>query len=130
MRFDPRPTAVRSYLRVSTPGQEREGTSLEGQETAHRRFCLAHGLPQPVLYIEVESGADTSIEKRDEQLRLQREAQAGELVLVTVLDRWSRDVPHAVSTVRALVCLAAFLVGWAKERLEAEMKAPPPPVAP
>lgn len=103
MPVHPLPSCVRSYLRVSTPGQEREGTSLEGQEQAHRRFCAAQGLPAPTFYIEVESASDAAIEKRDEQLRLQREARPGELVLVTVLDRWSRDVPHAVSTVRALL---------------------------
>src|SRR5689334_11911699 len=99
------PTTVRSYIRVSTPGQETSGTSLEGQEQAHRRYCAAQGLPAPTLYIEVESASDLAIEKRDEQLRLQREARPGDLVLVTVVDRWSRDVPHAVSTVRALVKL-------------------------
>ena len=94
---------VRSYVRVSGPDQERIGTSPEAQRAAHLAYCRAHDLPDPVFYVEVESAAESSIELRDEQLRLQREMRPGDLVLVTLLDRWSRDVPHAVSTVRAMI---------------------------
>lgn len=97
------PHRVRSYIRVSSDKQATRGTSLEGQRDAHLAYCVAHHLPEPVFYIEVESASDLAIEKRDEQLRIQREAERGEMILVTVLDRWSRDVPHAVSTVRTLI---------------------------
>ena len=106
------PTAVRvvrAYLRVSSDRQAKEGTSLDGQERAHRAYCARRGLPAPILYVEVESGSEGKIEVREEQLRLQREAEPGDLVLVTMLDRWSRDVPHAVLTVRALTRRG---VGW------------------
>lgn len=101
--------AVRAYLRVSSDRQAKEGTSLDGQERAHRAYCARRGLPEPILYVEVESASEGKIEAREEQLRLQREAAPGDLVLVTMLDRWSRDVPHAVLTVRALLSRG---VGW------------------
>jgi DNA invertase Pin-like site-specific DNA recombinase len=98
-----RPRRVLSYIRVSSDRQATRGTSLDGQREAHLAYCAAHGLPDPVFFVEVESASDLAIEKRDEQLRIQREAERGDLVLVTVLDRWSRDVPHAVGTVRTMI---------------------------
>lgn len=103
------PRRVLAYARVSGEEQGRTGTSLEGQREAITAWCAERGYPAPALYVEVESASDTRIEKRTEQLRLQRDATAGDLVLVTKLDRWSRDVPHAVSTVRAMVKRG---VGW------------------
>ena len=94
---------VRSYIRVSGADQDRIGTSPEAQRAAHLSYCRAHGLPDPVWYFEVESGSESAIELRDEQIRLQREAVPGDLVLVCAVDRWSRDIVHAVASVRALV---------------------------
>ena len=97
------PRAVRAYCRVSSAGQEREGTSLEGQQQAIVRWCLAQGLPAPTLYVEVESGSAEKIEARAEQLRLLAEAEEGDVVVVVAVDRWSRDIVHGVSSVRAVV---------------------------
>ncbi len=33
------------YVRVSTKGQEEDGTLLEAQEQACREYCRAHGWP-------------------------------------------------------------------------------------
>ncbi len=107
--MSPRPTRVFGYCRVSSPGQEREGTSLEAQRDAIARWCRARGYPTPTLVVEVESAADTKIEARTEQLRLQAIVAAGDLVLVTLVDRWSRDTPHAIMTARALVKRE---IGW------------------
>jgi DNA invertase Pin-like site-specific DNA recombinase len=100
---------VWGYIRVSSPGQDREGTSPEGQRDAITRWCAREGLPAPTLVYEVESATEGHHESRTEQLRLQREARPGDLVLVTLQDRWSRDVVHAVGTVRALV---KQNIGW------------------
>jgi site-specific DNA recombinase len=100
---------VWGYIRVSSPGQDREGTSPEGQRDAITRWCAREGLPTPTLVYEVESATEGHHESRTEQLRLQRDARPGDLVLVTLQDRWSRDVVHAVGTVRALVKRG---IGW------------------
>lgn len=103
------PRRVFGYCRVSSVGQEKSGTSLEGQRDKIAGYCAARGLPAPSLFIEVESATASKIEARAEQLRLQEEAREGDLVLVTMLDRWSRDVPHAILTSRALIARG---VGW------------------
>lgn len=100
---------VWGYCRVSGPRQEREGTSLEGQQRAIARYCTSKKLPTPSFIVEVESATEAKIESREEQLRVQREARPGDLILVIVLDRWSRDTVHAVATVRALVKRG---IGW------------------
>ena len=103
------PGRVWGYIRVSSPGQDREGTSPEGQRDAITRFCTREGLPSPTHVHEVESATEGHHESREEQLRIQREARPGDLILVTVQDRWSRDVVHAVGTVRKLVAAG---IGW------------------
>lgn len=109
MHLTKRYNRVLAYIRVSGEGQFRDGTSPEGQEESHRRFCAAHGLPEPIFFTEVESATEAKIEARVEQLRLQQLAQPGDLVIVTLVDRWSRDTPHGVKTVRDLVRRG---VGW------------------
>ncbi len=95
---------VIGYTRVSSQKQDRDGTSLEGQQASIARWIRAEGLPPPArVAIEVESGAAEKIEKRTEQRSIEREAQAGDTIVVAAVDRWSRDIVHSVSTVRALV---------------------------
>lgn len=97
------PRRVFGYCRVSSAGQEKSGTSLEGQRDEITRWCAAQGYPAPTLAVEVESGSAEKIERRVEQVRLTAEAQSGDVVVVVAVDRWSRDIVHAVSSVRALV---------------------------
>ena len=95
---------VFGYCRVSSRRQDTEGTSLEGQEQSIARWCRSQGLPAPArIAVEVESGSAEKTEQRVEQTALQREAKAGDTIVVAAVDRWSRDIVHAVSTVRALV---------------------------
>ncbi len=97
------PRRVFGYCRVSSAGQEKSGTSLEGQRDEITRWCAAQGYPAPTLAVEVESGSAEKQERRVEQVRLTAEAQSGDVVVVVAVDRWSRDIVHAVSSVRALV---------------------------
>lgn len=95
---------VFGYCRVSSQRQDRDGTSLEGQEAAILRWCRAEGLPAPArIAVEVESGSAEKTEQRAEQRAIEREAREGDAIVVAAVDRWSRDIVHLVSTVRALV---------------------------
>lgn len=94
---------VYAYVRVSGAEQGRSGTSLDAQEAELRAWCAARGLPEPRVAVEVESGSAERVERRVEQARVEREARPGDLVIVTRVDRWSRDIVHAVASVRALV---------------------------
>jgi len=97
------PRNVFGYARVSGAEQGRHGTSLEAQQEDIRRYCRAHKLPEPVFFVEIESAAGKKLERRVELERLTRATQPGDLVLATNVHRWSRDIPHAVASVRALV---------------------------
>ncbi len=97
------PRRVFAYVRVSGAEQGRTGTSLEGQRGELVAYCKAHKLPAPIVHVEVESASAEKLEARVQLRALLREAAPGDLVLVTKVDRWSRDIVHAVQSVRALV---------------------------
>lgn len=54
--FEPRHAII--YCRVSTPGQERDGTSLESQESACRAYADQHGFSVAQVVRETGSGAE------------------------------------------------------------------------
>ncbi len=97
------PSRVLAYARVSGQEQARTGTSLDGQREEIEAWCKARGYPRPTLYIEVESGSGEAVERRGEQLRLTADARAGDMVVVTRQDRWSRDVAHFLTSTTALM---------------------------
>jgi site-specific DNA recombinase len=99
----PGPRRVYAYVRVSGAEQGRTGTSLEGQRGELTAYCKAHRLPVPRFYVEVESAAVEKLEQRVQLRALLRATEAGDLVVVTKVDRWSRDIAHAVQSVRLLV---------------------------
>lgn len=94
---------VFGYARVSGAEQGKHGTSLGAQQDEIRRYCELHRLPKPTLFVEVESADGAKLERRVELARLLELAGRGDLVLVTRVDRWSRDIAHAVNSVRELV---------------------------
>lgn len=98
-----RPAAARAYLRVSSAEQGRAGTSLDGQRGELLAYAAARGWPAPTIYLEIESGSAERLERRVELHRLLAEAQPGEVVLVTRVDRWSRDLVYGIQSIRALV---------------------------
>lgn len=107
-RPEARPARVHAYIRVSGHEQALHGHSLDDQEARLVAYCASRGWPPPLVYTEQESGG-AGPEKRDDLRRLLNAVRPGDQVIVTMLDRWSRDIPFAVRSVRDLV---AMRVGW------------------
>jgi len=100
---------VFGYIRVSSWEQGAHGTSLDEQREAILRYCAERHLPEPRIFVEVQSAGDEKIERRVELARVIALLKAGDTILVTRADRWSRDLPYGVASVRALV---RRLVRW------------------
>jgi DNA invertase Pin-like site-specific DNA recombinase len=98
-----RPNRVFGYLRVSGSEQGRTGTSLDGQRDAVARWCSYLGYPEPAYFVEVASAGAEKLEQRVELRRLLEVAEAGDLIVVSKVDRWSRDIVWGVQSVRALI---------------------------
>src|SRR5688572_21684015 len=83
------------YVRVSSQQQEREGTSLETQEAACRRFCDERGfvLTEDV-YREVFSGQQ--LWERRALSRLRDAVRRGDIDVIVCysVDRLARDAVH------------------------------------
>lgn len=94
---------VLGYCRVSGAEQGRTGTSLQGQREEIERYCRAHELPAPDLFVEVESAGAEKLDRRRELQRLMNEAHAGDVVMVTKQDRWSRDTLFYLKSIDELL---------------------------
>ncbi|HSN97174.1 MAG TPA: recombinase family protein, partial [Candidatus Nanopelagicales bacterium] len=114
-----------AYRRVSTREQGLAGTSLDAQKTEIQRYCAAHGLPEPVDHVEVESGGEESEEKRSEVMRLLSSVRSGDAVIVSKIDRFSRDMVFIVKHVRAIrkrgACFISVAEAFDSRRPESEM---------
>lgn len=97
------PRRVFAYVRVSSEEQGRHGTSLDAQRDEVRAFCERERWPVPRIFEEVQSGGAEKLSERVELKRLLEEVQSGDAVLVAKVDRWGRDLPHVVASVRDLV---------------------------
>jgi DNA invertase Pin-like site-specific DNA recombinase len=88
-----------AYLRVSTDKQGRSGLGLEAQQTAIARFAEAEGMTSLTEFVEVETGKGADALAQRPQLRaaLERAKRAGVPVVVSKLDRLSRDVAFIAS---------------------------------
>jgi DNA invertase Pin-like site-specific DNA recombinase len=87
-----------AYYRVSTDGQGRSGLGLEAQRDAVTKFAANEGMEIADEYVEVETakGAD-ALEKRPQLSAALRKARhLGAYIVVSKLDRLSRDV-HFIS---------------------------------
>jgi DNA invertase Pin-like site-specific DNA recombinase len=93
---------VWGYCRVSSPRQERDGTSLEGQQQTIARWVAAEKLPPATFFIEGESGTIEKAERRAEQRAIMAGAKAGDVVVTFAVDRWSRDLVYTMQSVRDL----------------------------
>jgi site-specific DNA recombinase len=84
------------YCRVSTTDQEREGTSLETQEAACRRYAEEHGytVSEAHVYRETYSGAEFHDRPRLGELRAALRGRALDVVIAYAVDRLSRDQVH------------------------------------
>ncbi len=90
------PKCVAIYCRVSTRGQEDDGTSLETQEAHCRRYAAEHGLmvDEAHVYREVHTG--TELWERPQLTALRTAIRRREITTVVAhaIDRLSRDPVH------------------------------------
>jgi DNA invertase Pin-like site-specific DNA recombinase len=97
------PRAAVAYVRVSTAGQGRSGLGLDAQKEAIASFCAAEGYKLGKTFVEVVSGrggADTLDSRPQLAAALKAARQAEGPIIVSKLDRLSRDV-HFVSGLMA-----------------------------
>ena len=95
-------TAV-AYTRVSTAEQGRSGLGLEAQRSAIEAFAAREGIAIAAWFSEAQSGkrvSDTLAERPQLAAALEASKAAGAPVLVSKLDRLSRDV-HFISGLMA-----------------------------
>jgi len=83
------------YCRVSTEGQEQDGTSLQTQAEACRDYCQARRYEVGHELSEAWSGLSLERPKLDELRELVRSEKV-DIVVVYSLDRLSRDPVHGV----------------------------------
>lgn len=87
-----------AYYRVSTAAQGTSGLGLEGQQTDVRAFCEREMIDLVGEFTEVETGKGSdALERRPQLAAAMKEAKrVGAYVIVSKLDRLSRDV-HFIS---------------------------------
>ena len=92
------PATMIAYYRVSTDGQGKSGLGLAAQRDAVTRFAASEGLEIAGEFIEVETGKGAdALEKRPQLAAALRKAkQIKAPIVVSKLDRLSRDV-HFIS---------------------------------
>jgi site-specific DNA recombinase len=84
------------YCRVSTVGQEEDGTSLVTQEEYCRKYAADHGyaLDETHVYREVYSGTELWERRQLTELREAIRQKAIRAVIAYAIDRLSRDPAH------------------------------------
>jgi DNA invertase Pin-like site-specific DNA recombinase len=87
-----------AYYRVSTDGQGRSGLGLEAQRDAVIKFAANESMEIAGEFVEVETGKGAdALEKRPQlSAALRKAKQLGAHIVVSKLDRLSRDV-HFIS---------------------------------
>src|SRR4051812_7447081 len=85
---------VAIYVRVSTGGQERDGTSLDTQEERCRAHAADNGYSVVGLWSDTYSGAKYRERPGLSALREQIRARGVDVVLCYALDRLSRHQSH------------------------------------
>ncbi|HEY40306.1 MAG TPA: recombinase family protein [Dehalococcoidia bacterium] len=89
------------YCRVSTEGQEQDGTSLQTQLEACQKYCQIKGYEVGFKFSEAWSGL--SLERpRLAELREVVRSESIDCVVVYSLDRFSRDPVHGVILMQEL----------------------------
>lgn len=82
------------YDRVSTELQAREGLSLDAQKQALTDYALSHGYEIVGYYADEGITARKKMQNRRDLIRLLNDVKADkiDLILVTKLDRWFRNI--------------------------------------
>ena len=91
----PQPRAA-IYVRVSTVGQEEDGTSLATQEAACRRYAAEHGyrVDEAHVYREVHTGTELWERRVLQQIRDAVRRREVSAVIAYAIDRLARDPVH------------------------------------
>jgi site-specific DNA recombinase len=89
------------YCRVSTEGQEQDGTSLQTQLEACQKHCASKGYEVLAVFSEAFSGLSLERPKLAQLRELVRTDQIDALVVYS-LDRFSRDPVHGVILMQEL----------------------------
>jgi len=84
------------YARVSTTGQASKGNSLEDQ----KNLLIAAGVSEKNIYFDSFTGTKMDRPKFDV---LMAELKPGDEFVVTKMDRFARNAPEGIQTVRDLV---------------------------
>ena len=84
------------YARVSTPGQAKDGNSLEAQIQAIKE----KGVDEKNIYIDTFTGTKMA---RPEFERLRDKLREGDTLIVTKLDRFARSVSQASGLITELI---------------------------
>lgn len=93
----PAPTTAKRaavYVRVSTAGQEQDGTSLQTQEERCRQYAEAHGYHVAETFREVYTGTELWDRPQLTRLRDAVRRQQVDAVVAYAIDRLSRDPVH------------------------------------
>ena len=90
------------YDRVSTELQVKEGLSLEAQKAALTDYAVSHGYEIVDYYADEGITARKKMQNRKDLIRLLRDVEADkiDLILVTKLDRWFRNIKDYHNTHR------------------------------
>ena len=82
------------YDRVSTEGQVKDGLSLDAQEEALTEYALSHHYKIVDYYSDEGITARKKMQNRKDLIRLLNDVKADkiDLILVTKLDRWFRNI--------------------------------------
>lgn len=82
------------YDRVSTEMQAKEGLSLDAQREALTDYALSHGYDIVGYYADEGLTARKKMQNRKDLMRLLRDVESDkiDLILVTKLDRWFRNI--------------------------------------
>lgn len=82
------------YDRVSTELQVKEGLSLDAQKEALTDYAVSHGYEIVDYYADEGLTARKKMQNRKDLMRLLRDVEADriDLILVTKLDRWFRNI--------------------------------------
>ena len=88
------------YDRVSTEIQAKEGLSLEAQRQALTDYAVSHGYQIVGYYNDEGLTARKKMQNRKDLLRLLRDVEEDkvDLILVTKLDRWFRNIKDYYNT--------------------------------
>ena len=92
-------TAI-GYLRVSSQGQENQGTSLESQKESIQSFCMNNGIILLNIFVETFSGKDFERPAFNNAYKFLLENKGEvDLFLTMKVDRFTRDTFTGLATI-------------------------------